>query len=518
MARNRSNTASQSTRTRDTFIQLVFNYAGFAVLLVNGFVLTPLYITTLGPGMYGAWLAIGNILAWVGTLDPGIFRITTQRVAFQVGAGKPKEAFQNFVDGMGVACVLACLPVLLTFFSRYPGYWLSMSAEDQLQLDVALRWSLLGFAVAVVNGPLEALVRGLQRPLFAGVVHLLMHLSAIVLSAYFLLVKGYGVSSLGIAYLGKSSLALTLNLAFLFSIQDGLRSAQVKMPSLRSFWHGFLSYRSGLVIGVSTVLRTQCTYFLAARILSPQAAAMLAVTGYSLEPLNQLVDRTIQAPLSALSHLTGSGRTARVAEVFRSARTLCLLLVFVGVAGVLSLNAVFVDNWVGPHLYGGLQVTTALCFDVALSLMILVHHELFFALGYVREIAMVRFTEGIIRVSVQLGCGAALGLVGIPVGGVISSLVTRLLLIPPLETKSLGVSLNQAAMGAWQEIRVLLSAALVGYAGYLLVTRFQLGYGWLEFAVAALLGTIVCGLLGLVRVTQARAELSKLLSLARGRR
>ena len=67
--------------SRLTLVNIAFQYAQTCLLIVNGIVLTPLYLACIPERTFGAWLATGNIVAWLTLIDPGINQVVQQRVA-----------------------------------------------------------------------------------------------------------------------------------------------------------------------------------------------------------------------------------------------------------------------------------------------------------------------------------------------------------------------------------------------------------------------------------------------------
>jgi O-antigen/teichoic acid export membrane protein len=449
---------------------------------LQGFVLTPLYLVHIGPTLYGAWLALANILSWASMIDPGVARITSQRVALSWGKNQRAQAFQDFYDGMLVALLLGFVPLILVFFSTYPSHFFSLAGPEQEQLTSACRWSLLNIFLVLIDGPVWALVRGLQRPFFLGWAQVFSAVVGILTAAFLLLYADFGIASLPMGAVARVLVELLLKLIFLFSMPEGLRSARPSFPTAAEVWKIFRSYQSGFALVVGTLLRTQLTYFCAAKFVSPYQAAVLAVSAQALLPLQQLIDRTIAAPMAAFSHLVGESGYDGISRVFERMRSACLFLIFVGIAGTVALNFAFVSNWVGGGLFGGTILTCLLALEAGTAMTMLVHQELLFAMGAIGEIGRVRLIEGICKVVAQVGLCLCIGIAGIPLAGILSAFFSRVVLIPRLEARYLGCKAKRARISALWELGRILIATFVGLLGFAVARQTSAAVGWWPFA------------------------------------
>jgi O-antigen/teichoic acid export membrane protein len=459
-------------------------------------VLTPLYLHHIGPSLYGAWLALANLLSWASVLDPGVARITSQRVALHLGKNQREQMYRAFYDGLAVALVLGCAPLALLPLADYPAHFFQLPAAEQAQLSSACRWSLIGIFFVLVDGPFWALVRGLQRPLFLGAAQVGSGLVGILTAAYLLLVADVGIASLPLGAVARVLVEWFAKAVYLLYIPEGLRACRPSKPSWPQIWLGFKSYRAGFALVVGTLLRTQFTYFCAAKFVSPSSAAILAVSTQALLPLQQLIDRTIQAPMASFSHLVGARGTRAIGGVFDRLRDSCFFILFVGLAGTVALNETFVGLWVGPALFGGTALTCLLAIEMGQGLSMLVHQEALFAMGAIGEIGRVRLIEGLFKAAAQVLLCLLIGIIGIPLAGILSACFARLVLVAPLEVRYLGVQVHAARRGAWMELCRMLAAVGVGLLGYGVAHRALSGESWTAFVSAASFAAVLyagCG-------------------------
>ena len=88
------NQLSLPSRRKKTQWHLFFQYSAIILGIVSGIILIPLYLKFIPLDLYGAWLATGNILAWITIIDPGLSSVMQQKIAVAFGSKKKDEVSQ----------------------------------------------------------------------------------------------------------------------------------------------------------------------------------------------------------------------------------------------------------------------------------------------------------------------------------------------------------------------------------------------------------------------------------------
>jgi hypothetical protein len=82
---------SPVSRRAATIANLIHQYVTTGLVIVNGIVLVPLYLKYIDFKLYGAWLATGNVAAWLLLADAGFSDILRQRTAHLYGQPTEQE-------------------------------------------------------------------------------------------------------------------------------------------------------------------------------------------------------------------------------------------------------------------------------------------------------------------------------------------------------------------------------------------------------------------------------------------
>jgi O-antigen/teichoic acid export membrane protein len=413
------------SRTRNAITSAGFAYVQFALGIVSGVVLVPFIIRCLGERTYGLWLACGELIAYLALTDLGVFAILPWIVASADGKGN-RIAIRSFlVNSLLVGAIVGCL-ILVGSAAAWYGldWWLDLPSADRAALQGP--FALLA-VIAALAYPLRvfiALLAGLQDVVFAGSLAVVQGVLAIVLTVSVLLAGG-GAYALAAA----ASLPL-LALGFLAAWR-GCRIA----PDLFEGW----SWPTAT--GVGTLLREGVGGWLSGfgyRILvasngliivalgHPEWVPIYACTAKAGQILQQMCWVLPDSSLIGLAQLHGEGRIQRTRQAVGSIFDLHFVLIGSAVCGLLAFNPTFVNLWVGPQLYGGdlLNALLAVGYIVATAVQAVISPPA--AVGYRRPfIGSIVLVNGAAYAALALWLGANVGLVGLPIAFVISSLAIR---------------------------------------------------------------------------------------------
>jgi len=121
------------TPRRTTKWNLFFHYVSIALALVSGVVLVPLYLRFIPLYLYGAWLATGNILAWLTVIDPGLSTVLQQRAGMAYGRRDVAELGSLLTGGVLLSGAIALLVLIAGLASS--GFligWLNLTTSLDL--------------------------------------------------------------------------------------------------------------------------------------------------------------------------------------------------------------------------------------------------------------------------------------------------------------------------------------------------------------------------------------------------
>lgn len=416
------------SRRRFTLESAAFSYAAVAFAMVQGILLVPMYLRYMPQELYGAWLASGAILAWVELADPGVGSILQQRIAFMTGKAGAGGAGVLIGTGLAAACCLAALPALAWSLPGLLAGWIGVAPHLVPELVVAFRIGLASVGLNILLSALVAVSLGLQEVRSVSVVSLLGIVAGVAVTVVGLL-AGAGLAALPLGALARSVVASAGTAAVVSRLlrQQAIPVA-VSLAAARGIL-GEVAFTFTSRVGVALLSRLDA--LMSAKLLSPASTVVLTLTGRAVDLVRLGADRLAAAAMPALAHFAGErGATeARRVQGLVSAYTALVLGVLGGTA--IAWNGHFVRLWVGEERFGGIALTVALVVHGCLASYVSSIAQSVFALGGIRETAVIGLVEAGARLALQLLLVASLGLVGFPIAalGALALISVPLLLV-----------------------------------------------------------------------------------------
>src|SRR5690606_37040606 len=139
---------------------------GITILLtvVQAFVVVPLCLTHVGPDLYGRWLAIAELLAWVQLLDAGLPHLLLQKAGALAGRGDLAGAARwSSTTLLLLATLATALAGTVVLVAPAAVDFLGVPPQDRHMLVAALRVSAGGAVVLLLANLGQALAGALQR-------------------------------------------------------------------------------------------------------------------------------------------------------------------------------------------------------------------------------------------------------------------------------------------------------------------------------------------------------------------
>ena len=413
------------SRTRKAGIAAAFGYLQFGLAFVSGIILVPFILKHVGTQNYGLWLACGELLAYSAMVDLGVLSVLPWIIAEKDGKSDRQAIRTILANGLAVAAIISVFYLVAALL-----IW--SFASKIVALTAIQRETLVGPLLLVIAGttiafPLRTFVTvllGLQDVFFSG----LMSICQWGLNIFIILVlltKGYGLYALAVAATIPPVLFSTISLIRIKFIAPDLLTGWNR-PSFSKMYYligqGFGAWLGGFGWRMTAASNS----IIIVSVSGPEKAVVYACTAKLAEVLMQLAWLLSDSGLVGLAQLHGEGKQKRIPEVVLSMLRV-LLITGGGVAFVvLAFNASFVSLWVGADKFGGFGLNLLLAASViGLSLT----HGLFVAaatLGNRFQVGLVNLIQGLFNLSAAIPLVYLLGLPGVAVASLCSSILLSL--------------------------------------------------------------------------------------------
>jgi O-antigen/teichoic acid export membrane protein len=400
-----------------------FNYLQFVLGIVTGIFLVPLIIQSLGQRTYGLWLACGELIAYLALADLGVFSVLPWIVAGADGRGDHRAIRRLLANGLlagafvGIVIVIGGGAVWLGAVN-----WLDLPQADRTALVGPVALLTLAAGVSYPLRVFNALLIGLQDVTFVGLLALAQTVMTIVLTVTLLLL-GAGAYSLAAA--AGVPVVLSGFLAawrFRGMAPDVLR--EMPRPTIADIGALLRESVGGWLGGFGYRLLAASNGVVLVILGHPEWVPIYVCTAKVGQILQQMCWTLPDSALVGLAQLYGENRPARTRQVVGALLDLHLLLIGSAACGVLAVNSTFVRHWVGPELYGGDLLNTLLVAAVCVSTLIHAIVAPVAVAGHRLQIGVAIILNGVLCVGLALGLGSRVGLPGLAIALVASSLAT----------------------------------------------------------------------------------------------
>lgn len=396
------------------------------VASLQALLLVPLYLHELGPRLYGAWLASGDVLLWLQSFDLGLPNVMIQRIAFAHGRGDQRTASEYFATGTAILGVLSASVVALLFWGA-PAVprWLNLTGADATLLTRCVRLGAVASGLTLLNWAVVGYSRAVQDTAA-------MNLAAVGASlvgfgvTVVLLLCGFGLWSLVFGSCARAIGSVFGSVAYLISRgRDGRftrlrirRAAAVDLLSLSP---------STALAGIGYALMNQSENAIVGVMLGPDRVPILAITRKGADVLRGLLDMIGFATYGGFAHLVASTDRTRAPRVYGEIVSLNLSLGVASAAAYMVVNPSFVTRWVGGSFFGGPWLTLLMAGQLlTMSVSYLINY-LYRASGRLVRGSVVLIAECVVRVPLMVLLASTIGLLGVPLAALITSSVSAVL-------------------------------------------------------------------------------------------
>jgi O-antigen/teichoic acid export membrane protein len=389
--------------------------------MVSGIVLVPLYLRYIPLDIYGAWLATGNILAWLMVIDPGLSSVLMQRAGVAYGKGDKAELNSLLTGGVLLSGAISLLLLVAGFISSsFLIGWLNLGTTiDGDLVEQAFMIAVVGSALMIFSYGLTAFNQGMQSSLGIGLVFVITMVASLALTVV-LLYKGVGLLALPIGLVVRGVGLTVGNAGYLLWRYIGERtryhfSTQGVATLAKLLSYVFLGRGAG-------VIATNMDAFVLTRYLGPEIAPVFVLTRKAPDMSRMFLERPATAFMPAVSHLVGAGELGRARAVLLRLMRMILWLMGLIAAGFIVFNRDFVSLWVGPKLFAGGTINLFSVLTLVIMVLVNALSNLCFSLGNIKGNSIASLAQGLLSVPLMVLGARYWGMLGVAVAPLLAML------------------------------------------------------------------------------------------------
>ncbi len=432
------------------------------------FVTTPLMVHWLGDDSYGYWLLAMTLMSYFALLDLGMSYGTMRFLAVAVGAKDAQRQavvydmatthFRRVSWVIGVGSVIA-LSLLAIF-----------GGEKHLSLGTVL----LATFPAGLSMAMRFWWRMPQLLLRAWVRYDLLSWSAIIRVAtqctvlILFLPRGGGLVLVGMLHAGCDMLELALQYWFATGLPTSHHVPVVENAEAMKVRKDLISYTGDLVLGsMGDAMRGNVGPWVTRKVVSLSMVPVYA-TGTRLISMAEDVVNSVfgGSLLSIFGQLHGGDDKERLKREFSRVLAITSGISAAGVLGMMLFGRAFMVRWLGPKFGEAYEVMQILGGPYALFFMQYPAHSLLCALGWQRQLMVLRCVSGLLAGAAAIVFGLLWGLKGVAWGPAMEMAVIYAVAFPILVGRATGIPAMTYLWNLvlWPGLKGLLLPALAGWA------------------------------------------------------
>ena len=356
----------ESSRRSATISTLLGGTAGTFIVTVQAAILIPLYVSHVGPRLYGAWLGSGDFLVWMQTFDLGLPNLMIQRIATAYGRQDRQSVGEWFGTGTavlaGVAAIIAAAGLILSV--PLPGFF-GLAGTEADQLRHCFQLASVAAGANLFNEVVSGFSKAVQNTAFINYTRVAATIAGFAAS-YWMVLAGFGLWALPLGLTARALFALTGSVVFI----------------RREYWHELKEHfswsktiaREFVVISPATTLgnlsynlMTQSDTAIVGIFLGPESATVYSITRKLTDACKSLIDQIAAASYGGFAHLVSSPERSRSTQVYAEIRSIRFWLALSASAVCMAVNAPLIRLWVGEKLFGGATLTILLALQMVIG-------------------------------------------------------------------------------------------------------------------------------------------------------
>jgi O-antigen/teichoic acid export membrane protein len=425
------------------------NWVALAVNTAAGFFLAPFVVHHLGNLVYGVWVIITSLVAYMSLLDLGLRGAVTRFVSKGWAQGTHEESSRAASGALWIRLWISLLIIAAgLILSASFGHVFIVPLALQRSARLALMVTAVSVAINLWCGVFGGVMVALQRyDLTSGVA--IAQTAVRAAGFVFLLLAGHGILALALWDLFSSLGANLVVIALCFRIYPQLKIVfgWPDRATLAKLWNYSL-----YVFLIN--LAVQVTYYsdnlVVGAFLSPVAVTFYAVGGILITYTRQIVSSmtTTFTPLASTLEAMGSDHNLRRLLIHG---TRAALIVSLPIEAALFFRGhTFIRLWMGAqYAQPSGTVLRILLLSVVFSSANVTSGGIVYGMEKHKRIALWALGEGAANLILSLILVRRMGIYGVAWGSAIPSVIIELLLWPTYISKLLHISAANYLWQAW---------------------------------------------------------------------
>jgi O-antigen/teichoic acid export membrane protein len=400
------------------------------IKIVKKFFLVPMMISYMGASLYGVWLIIGEVMAYIRNIEGGLGWAIEQKIASVRWKNNINKINIIYTNGLIIFLSLSLLAIIIGM-SFAPFFTLLFKIDPEYDslitkvFFIGVLTTGLGFPLIVI----QSLLRGIQEQAKEVKINMLNLIFSLILT---IIVIRLNLSIISLAFVGL----FLLPFKYIYSIHvlkkkvKGLFfsftmfSKKISKELLTISVFAFINQFSSLIIFSTDAI-------LIGRFIDTASVTIYILTFQLILTLAGFAHGLATQLQPGYAELTSQNNIKKISQIFLGTLKISMVFSSLIIPASYFMNSHFVSFWVGENFFGGKDLT--FIFSLIAFYTTLRQHcnALLLSAGNLKFVAKWSFIEAVLNLVLSIILIQVLGLIGVALGTLISGIIVAIFLFIP---------------------------------------------------------------------------------------
>lgn len=358
---------NQRTRLAKLNVLIMLGVKGLSILLQ--FALLPLTISYVSSSIYGVWLSLSSIVAWMSFFDVGINNGLKNRYVQAIADNNIKKA-KGLVSTTYafLLCIFVPVAIIVLICNQFINWsvFLNLPEDDSITQAVAI--IVVYFASNFIFSTVNVIMSAEQKPAYASVIHLLQQLLTFIVIVVLTKTTEGTLLKLCLALCLSPLAVLVFYNLFLFLGKYRYIAPNIKNVDFSYAKDLFSLGIKFFVIQVAVIILYQTSNFIMIRYYGPDAVTQYNVAYKLFFALNMVFSIVITPIWAAVTDALARNEISWVQKAFK--KYVQILMLFFGLALIILACSNFIYKiWMRDTIgHIPFELSVCLCIYVCITL------------------------------------------------------------------------------------------------------------------------------------------------------
>ena len=459
------------SRKKASILNLIFNYANVAFVIINGILLVPIYLKHFSVSTYGSFLASGNIISMLGLLDGGMSYVLTQKLSSAYSKKESKEFNKIITSGLIITLIISLTIIALSIcVTPYISKIVKAENGQFRNIQICFILSTLSACLGIYYNNLSSIFQATLFVHFSGIsnlVSIIIGLTTTLLGLYF----NIGIVSIPLGFFARTISSCIILMCFVGKVLSGKNrfTFNYDKETLVELIKTSLPMFGG---AIAKSLVTNSQLLIINIFINPASSAIYFITSRIFQVCDSFLAPIGSAIYSSISQIHSTDDKIKLQFVIKNIFSLFSIFSMAILSISFLLNESFITLLLGHEKYGGLNLSLLLCISMFFYTRFNFISVNLFALGSFGKTTFYDFMGGIIKLIIIFSLIKYLGLISMPIAELFSTIFISGYFLNKLISKKLEFKKND-----------VLKFVFSGLTTLLIIIVFNLF--WIRFVPAA---------------------------------